>query len=76
MPRLLLAFLRRDFKIAASYRLSFVFTGVGAFVTLTVFYFLGIAFGRTTQVEALFGTDYFSFALLVLLAAAALLPLG
>lgn len=70
--RLLLAFLRRDFKIAASYRLSFVFLVAGGFVTLTTFYFLARTVGDAPVLKARYGADYFSFALVGLATAAAL----
>lgn len=70
--RLLLAFLRRDFKIAASYRLSFVFLVAGALVTLTTFFFLARTVGETEILKARYGADYFSFALVGLSTAAAL----
>lgn len=70
--RRLLAFLRRDLRIAASYRTPFVFMVVGGFITLTTFHFLGVAFERVGTTRALFGTDYFSFALLGVAVAAAL----
>ncbi|MBX5484758.1 MAG: ABC transporter permease [Myxococcaceae bacterium] len=70
--RLLWAFLRRDLKIAASYRLSFVFMVAGAFVTLTTFYFLARTFGQTPLLQDRYGADYFSFALMGLATASAL----
>lgn len=70
--RRLLAFLRRDFRIAASYRTPFIFMAVGGLITLTTFHFLGVAFDRVGTPRALFGTDYFSFALLGVAVAAAL----
>ncbi|MBI3183654.1 MAG: ABC transporter permease [Myxococcales bacterium] len=61
--RLLLAFLRRDILIAASYRLSFAFMLAGGLITLTVFYFLARTMGETALLRERYGADYFSFAL-------------
>ncbi|MGA9520086.1 MAG: ABC transporter permease [Myxococcaceae bacterium] len=70
--RLLLAFLRRDLKIAASYKTSFVFAAVGGLVTLTTFFFLARTVGDSPALASKYGSDYFSFALLGVSVAAAL----
>lgn len=70
--RLLGAFLRRDLKIAASYPMTFVFTFVGGFVTLTTFYFLARTIGTAPLLQSRYETDYFSFALIGLAVASAL----
>lgn len=63
MIRLLFAFLKRDFQIAASYRASFFFMLVGGLVTLTTFYFLAQTIGDAPVLRG-HGGDYFSFALI------------
>jgi ABC-2 type transport system permease protein len=70
--RLLLAFLRRDLKIAASYPASLLFAGIGGVVTLTTFHFLGQTVGPSPLLAGRHGGDYFSFALLGVAVAAAL----
>lgn len=62
--RLLWAFLRRDLRIAASYRLSFFFMLAGGLVTLTTFYFLSRIVGEAPLLQGRYGADYFSFALI------------
>jgi ABC-2 type transport system permease protein len=69
---LLLAFLRRDLRIAAAYPASFFFAGVGGFFTLTTFYFLARTVGASPVLATRYGGDYFSFALLGVAVAAAL----
>jgi ABC-2 type transport system permease protein len=59
------AFLKRDFSIAVSYRLSFVLRIFGIFATVASFYFLSRLFGSAMvpQLEQ-YGGDYFSFVLI------------
>ncbi len=57
------AFIRRDFRIAASYPANFLFILVGGLISLTVFYFLAKTMGEPTALRR-FGIDYFSFALM------------
>lgn len=70
--RLLWAFLRRDLRIAASYRMNFVFTAVGGLVTLATFYFLARTVGDSALLQNRYGADYFSFALVGISVASAL----
>jgi ABC-2 type transport system permease protein len=59
------AFLKRDFSLAISYRLSFLLQFGGIFLSVAVFYFLSQLFGSAVapQLEA-YGGDYFSFVLI------------
>lgn len=70
--RLLFAFLRRDLRIAASYKSNLLFTVGGAVVTLTAFYFLAHLVGSVPLGGLGHASDYFSFALLGVATAAAL----
>lgn len=56
-----LAFLKRDFLIETSYRLSFLLTLVGMFFSVAVFYFAGKIVDPVYVQET--ADDYFSFAL-------------
>jgi ABC-2 type transport system permease protein len=58
-------FLKRDFSLALSYRLSFVLQVFGIFFSVASFYFLSRLFGSTLvpQLEQ-YGGDYFSFVLI------------
>jgi len=60
-----LAFLRRDFSLAISYRTSFVFQFLGIFFGVATFYFVAQVFGQAVspQLQA-YGGDYFSFVLI------------
>lgn len=62
--RLLLAFLRRDALVDASYRTAWAFRTAATVLTCCSLYFLGKAFGDSSPHLAALGTDYFSFALL------------
>ncbi len=62
--RLLLAFLQRDLRIAASYKLGFVFMAVGGLVTLSAFYFIAQTMGEAPVLKQHYGSSYFSFALM------------
>ncbi len=58
------AFIVRDFKIAASYRLQFVMQGFGVLLTSTIFYMFSRMIGeqKLASLES-YGGDYFSFLL-------------
>jgi ABC-2 type transport system permease protein len=60
-----LAFLRRDLKTELSYRFSFIFTVVGIFFSVVMFYYIAKLFGKAASpyLEAYNG-DYFSFVLI------------
>jgi ABC-2 type transport system permease protein len=60
-----LAFFKRDFKIAASYRFHFVIQGFGIFLTTFSFFLLSKMFSGNPvpQLEP-YGGDYFSFVLI------------
>ena len=60
-----LAFLKRDFSQALSYRLSFLLQIGGIFFSVAIFYFLSELFGSAIapQLEA-YGGNYFSFVLI------------
>lgn len=66
----LLAFIRRDLAISASYRAGFAFMVAGGVMTLTVFYFLARTVGDSPALKG--QGDYFSFALVGVAVAAAL----
>jgi ABC-2 type transport system permease protein len=70
--RRVLAFLRRDLRMATAYRLNALLLVSGGLFTLTLFYFLARTVGEAPLVRGHYGADYFSFAL-VGLATAALL---
>jgi ABC-2 type transport system permease protein len=59
------AFLKRDFSLALSYRLSFLLQLFGIFFNVASFYFLSRLFGSAMvpQLQE-YGGDYFSFALI------------
>jgi ABC-2 type transport system permease protein len=59
------AFLKRDFSLALSYRLSFILQVFGIFFSVASFYFLSRLFGSALvpQLEQ-YGGDYFSFVLI------------
>ncbi len=59
------AFLKRDFSLALSYRLSFILQIFGIFFSVASFYFLSRLFGSALvpQLEQ-YGGDYFSFVLI------------
>jgi len=60
------AFLRKDLTIAVSYRLQFIFQFSQVFFSVTLIYFIGkmVAASGTSGVLAVYGADYFSFALI------------
>ena len=59
------AFVERDFKIAASYRLQFIMQGTGVLFTSTLFFMLARMIGdqKLASLES-YGGDYFSFLLI------------
>jgi ABC-2 type transport system permease protein len=59
------AFLKRDFSLDLSYRLSFLMQFASIFFSVALFYFLSLMFGNTLvpQLEQ-YGGDYFSFVLI------------
>ncbi len=64
-PAVTAAFLRKDLTIAVSYRLQFIFQFSQVFFSVTLIYFIGkmVAASGTSGVLAVYGADYFSFAL-------------
>lgn len=63
--RKILAFIKRDFSITASYRLSFFFQFFGIFFSVVTFYFIAKLFGgAATPYLDSYGGDYFSFVLI------------
>lgn len=64
MLRRPLAFLKRDFLMAVSYRLSFVMQMAGMLVSILVFFFVSKLFGDAAKpMLKEYGGDYFSFVL-------------
>lgn len=60
-----ISFIKRDFLIAASYRLSFVMQTVGIFISTLMFFFLSRLIGKGVQDQLIpYGGDYFSFVLI------------
>ena len=61
----LLAFVKRDFRTQASYRLDFVMEIAGMLVSVAIFFFISQVLGDAVapHLEP-YGTDYFNFALL------------
>jgi ABC-2 type transport system permease protein len=59
------AFLKRDFSLNLSYRLSFLMQFAGIFISIALFYFLSQLFGTALvpQLEQ-YGGNYFSFVLI------------
>lgn len=56
------AFLKRDFRIETSYRLSFLLSVVGIFLATSIFYFLGKIVDPSVVSET--SPDYFSFVII------------
>ena len=59
------AFIKKDMRIAASYRLQFIFQFLQVFFSVTVIYFIGemiSSSGGSSQIKG-YNSDYFSFAL-------------
>lgn len=60
-----ISFVKRDFLIAAIYRLSFVMQTVGIFISALMFFFLSRLIGKGVQDHLTpYGGDYFSFVLI------------
>ena len=60
-----LAFLRRDFSLALSYRLSFLLQIGGIFFSIAIFFFLSELFGSAIAPQLVeYGGNYFSFVLI------------
>jgi ABC-2 type transport system permease protein len=65
MLRKPLAFIRRDFRTQASYRLDFIMRIAGILVSIAIFYFISQILGTAVNPYLdRYGTDYFHFALL------------
>ena len=63
--RIALAFLKRDWLIESSYRISFLLQFIGIFFSVTMFYFISILFDKSaTAYLTRYNTDYFSFVLI------------
>jgi ABC-2 type transport system permease protein len=61
----LLAFLKRDFHLEASYRLSFFLQFLGIFFSVFLFYFLARLLGKAASPYLqVYGGDYFAFVLI------------
>jgi ABC-2 type transport system permease protein len=61
----LAAFLKRDFSLELSYRLSFVMQLAGILFNVAIFYFMAKLFGSAVAPQlAAYGGDYFSFVLI------------
>jgi len=64
-PRIAWAFLRRDFKIATSYRVGFVMQIASIFVAVPLFYFMGgLVDGANLKALQTYGGSYFGFLLI------------
>jgi len=61
----MVAFIKRDFSITASYRLSFFFQFFGILFSVVTFYFIAKLFGKAAvPYLSSYGGDYFSFVLI------------
>lgn len=61
----MVSFLKKDAKIFASYKLSFLMTCVGMVVSVATFYYIAKLFGKSASLYLKpYNTDYFSFALI------------
>lgn len=64
-PNIAWAFLRRDFKIATSYRVAFVMQIGSIFVAVPLFYFMGnLVDGANLKILEAYGGSYFGFLLI------------
>ena len=62
--RVTLAFLKKDWRIETSYRISFILQFIGIFFSVSLFYFIALLFGDAADPYlGRYGTDYFSFVL-------------
>lgn len=60
-----LAFLKRDWLIESSYRISFLLQVISIFFSVTMFYFIAQLFGESADAYLTrYNTDYFSFVLI------------
>lgn len=59
------SFIKRDFQIEISYKLSFLFQFMGIFLSVITFYFISVMIGNS-DIPSLevYGGDYFSFVLI------------
>ena len=65
IPHVILAFLKRDWRLETSYRVSFFLQFVGIFFSVTMFYFISELFGKAADPYLTpYGSDYFSFVLI------------
>ncbi len=65
LPLKILAFLKRDFKIATSYRLNFVMQFFGILLSTSSFFLVSRLFnGQDIPQLSVYGGDYFSFVLI------------
>ena len=62
--RTLLAFLKRDFLIEASYRTSFLMQAFGIFFSVLIWYFVSRVVNAPPTTPGLEGVDYFAYVLL------------
>jgi len=64
--RQILAFIRKDFCIAITYKLQFAFQFCQVFFAIAIIYFIGKMFDGSGAAHLFdrYGTDYFSFALI------------
>jgi ABC-2 type transport system permease protein len=64
-PRIAWAFLRRDYKIATSYKTAFVMQIAGIFIAVPLFYFMGdLVDGANLKILEAYGGSYFGFLLI------------
>jgi ABC-2 type transport system permease protein len=70
--RLLWAFILKDLRVLASYRLNSALMLVGGLMTLTLLFFLSETMGPSSLVHRAYGMSYFAFSLVGVALAAAL----
>ena len=64
-PKVAWAFLRRDFKVALSYRVAFIMQIAMIFVAVPLFFFLGnVVDGAKVKSLEAYGGSYFGFLLI------------
>lgn len=64
LPRKGIAFLKRDFLDAASYKLSFLYSLIGVFFSSATFFFISKLIAPGAMSLNAYGGDYFSFAMI------------
>jgi ABC-2 type transport system permease protein len=64
LPRKGIAFLKRDFLDAASYKLSFLYSLIGVFFSSATFFFISKLIAPGSMSLSAYGGDYFSFAMI------------